>query len=229
MGKSWPVDVDIETIVNDFIEPNDLTNYLTNEQKSHQRNIAEARKNITLELSQTPGVLGVIPIPEGTQGSKTFDIIAITLKPDNNNLSPEEINTALKLLYDQIQDSANSKQDLIEDNRLDLGNIEIYTNGKPLSDYRVDSQFDSEFSPSQIFQIHRIKVAKRSTDFKYKEEYTDHAMAMARPSHNLDDNNNIPTLSNSYTTQEGTHLTYTPFNQAMFQLSAQKALGLDLA
>ncbi|MEY3470886.1 MAG: hypothetical protein RLZZ223_236 [Candidatus Parcubacteria bacterium] len=223
IGTSQPLSFDVEQIIDEFIEPNDLTN----EQKYHQRDIAESRQNITKKLSETPGVVAVIPIPEGTQGSKIFDIIAITLKPDNN-LSTDEINIALKLLYAQIQDSANSKQDLIEDNRLDLGNIEIYTNGKPLSDYRVDSQFDSEFNPSQIFQIHRIKVAKRSTDFKYKDEYTEHSMAMARPSHNLEDNNNIPTLSNSYTTQEETHLTYTPFNQAMFQLSAQRALGLDL-
>lgn len=223
MGKSHPVDININKIVGNFLEPNDLTR----EQRQRQGDIAEARQNITQELSQTPGIVGVIPIPEGTQGSKIFDIIAITLKPDNT-LSPDEINIALKFLYFQIQDSAKSRQDLIEDNRLDLGNIEIYTNGKPLADFTGDNQPDSELNPSQIFQLHRVKFAKRSTDFKYKKEYTDHALAMTRPSQSLEDNNNIPTLTYSYTTQEGTHLTLAPFNQAMFQLSAKEALGLDL-
>lgn len=217
IGKSWPVDVDIEEIVKDFIE-----------QGSRQNDIAETRKNITTELSKTPGVLGVIPMAGGTKGSKTFDIIAITLKPDIT-LSPKEINTALKLLYSQIQNSANAKKAEIEANILDTNNIEIYSNGKPLADFTGDNQPDSELNPAQIFQLHTIKVAKRSTDFKYKKEYADNAMAMARPSHNLDDNNNIPTLTNSYTTQEGTHLAASQFNQAIFQLSAQQALGLDLA
>lgn len=225
IGTSQPLRIDIGEIVDEFIEPNDLTN----EHKSHQRDIAVVRQNITQELSQTPGVLGVIPMAGETQGSKTFNIIAITLKPDNNNLSPEEINIALKLLYSQIQNSANAKKAEREANILDPNNIEIYSNGKPLADFTGDNQPDSELNLAQIFQLHRIKVAKRSTDFKYKKEYADHAMAMARPSHNLDDNNNIPTLTNSYTTQEGTHLILAPFNQAMFQLSAQQALGLDLA
>lgn len=217
IGKSWPVDVDIDKIVKDFIE-----------QGSRQNDIAETRQNITTELSKTPGVLGVIPMAGGTKGSKTFDIIAITLKPDIT-LSPKEINTALKLLYSQIKTSANSKKAEIKANILDPNNIEIYSNGQPLADFTEDNKPESELNPTQIFQLHSIKVAKRSTDFKYKEEYTDHAMAMARPSHNLDDNNNIPTLSDSYTIQGEYGLTYTPFNQAMFQLSAQKALGLDLA
>lgn len=225
IGTSQPLRIDIGEIVYEFIEPNDLTN----EQKSHQRNIAEARKNITQELSQTPGVLGVIPMAGEVEGSKNFDIIAITLNPDNNNLSPEEINIALKLLYSQIQNSANSKQGLIEANILDPSNIEIYSDGKPLADFTEDNKPESELDPSQIFQLHTIKVAKRSTDFKYKKEYTAHAMAMVRPSQSLEDNNNIPTLTNSYTTQGENGLTYTPFNQAMFQLSAQQALGLDLA
>ena len=165
-----------------------------------------------------------------TEGSKNFDIIAITLKPDTN-LSPEEINTALKLLYSQIQDSAKSRQDLIEDNRLDTNNIEMYVNGSLLLDMTETEQLDLRLNPAQIFQLHPIKVAKRSTDFKYKKEYTEHAMAMTRPPNSLEDNNNnnIPTLTSSYTTQEGTHLTPAPFNQAMFQLSAQRALNLYLA
>lgn len=225
MGKSHPVDIDINKIVGNFLEPNDLTR----EQRQRQGDIAEARQNITQELSQTPGIVGVIPIPEGTQGSKIFDIIAITLKPDNT-LSPDEINIALKLLYSQIQSSANSSDNLalINANRLDPNTIEIYTNGQPLADFTGDNQPDSELNPSQIFQLHRVKFAKRSTDFKYKKEYTDHALAMTRPSQSLEDNNNIPTLTYSYTTQEGTHLTLAPFNQAMFQLSAKEALGLDL-
>ncbi len=165
IGTSQPLRIDIGEIVYEFIEPNDLTN----EQKSHQRNIAEARKNITQELSQTPGVLGVIPMAGEVEGSKNFDIIAITLKPDNNNLSPEEINIALKLLYSQIQNSANSKQGLIEANILDPSNIEIYSDGKPLADFTEDNKPESELDPSQIFQLHTIKVAKRSTDFKYKK------------------------------------------------------------
>lgn len=217
IGESWPVDVDIDKIVKDFIE-----------QGSRQNDIAETRQNITTELSKTPGVLGVIPMAGGTKGSKTFNIIAITLKP-NTNLSPEEINTALKLLYSQIQNSANSKKAEIKANILDPNNIEIYSNGQPLADFTEDNKPESELNPSQIFQLHTIKVAKRSTDFQYRKEYTNHAMAMARPSHNLDDNNNIPTLSYSYTIQGEYGLTYTPFNQAMFQLSAQRALGLDLA
>lgn len=224
IGKSQPLSVDIDKIVDEFIEPNDLTP----EYKSHQNNITETRRNITIELSQTPGVLGVIPMAGETKGSKTFDIIAITLKP-NITLSPEEINTALKLLYSQIKTSANSKKAEIEANILDHNNIEIYTNGKPLADFTGDNQPNSELNPSQIFQLHRVKVAKRSTDFKHKKEYADHAMAMARPAQDLDDNNNIPTLTNSYTTHEGTHLILAPFNRAIFQLSAQQALGLDLA
>lgn len=225
IGKSWPVDVDIDEIVDNFIEPN---NGLTKEQIRRQSDIAEARQNITAELSKTPGVLGVIPMAGETEGSKNFDIIAITLKP-NTNLSPEEINTALKLLYSQIQDSANSRQDLIEDNRLDTNNIEMYVNGSLLLlDIPETEQLDLRLNPAQIFQLHPTKVARRSTDFKYTEEYKNHSRAMARPSQKLD-NNNIPTLTNSYTTQEGTHLTPAPFNQAMFQLSAQRALNLHLA
>ena len=222
IGKSQPLSVDIDKIVDEFIEPNDLTT----EHKSHQNNIAETRQNITQELSKTPGVLGVIPMAGETEGSKNFDIIAIILKPDIT-LSPEEINTALKLLYSQIQTSANSKKAEIKANILDPNNIEIYTNGKPIADFTGDNKPESELNPSQIFQLHRVKVAKRSTDFKYKEEYTDHVMAMARPSQSLEDNNNIPTLTNSYTTQEGTYLVSTQFNPAMFQLSAQQALGLE--
>lgn len=129
----------------------------------------------------------------------------------------------IKLLYSQIQNSANAKKAEREANILDTNNIEIYTNGKPIADFTEDNKPESELNPSQIFQLHKVKVAKRSTDFKHKEEYTDHSMAIARPSQGL------PTLTNSYTTHEGTHLTYTQFNQAMFQLSAQNALGLDLA
>lgn len=221
-GKSWPVDVDIEKIVNNFIEPNNLTK----DQIGRQNSIADTRQNITTELSKTPGVLGVIPMAGETEGSKNFDIIAITLKPDIT-LSPEEIDTALKLLYSQIQDSANSRQDLIEDNRLDNNNIEMYVNGSLLLDMTKAEQLDLRLNTAQIFQLHRVKVAKKSTDFKYKEEYTDHAMAMTRPPQSLEDNNNIPTLTNSYTPQEGTYLVSTQFNPAMFQLSAQQALGLE--
>jgi hypothetical protein len=90
----------------------------------------------------------------------------------------------------------------------------------------VDTQSDLDLS--KIFQLHRIKIAKRSTDFKYKEEYTEHYMAMSRPAQNLEDNSNIPTLTNSYTAQEDIRLISTPFNKAIFQLSAQQALGLPL-
>ena len=72
-------------------------------------------------------------------------------------------------------------------------------------------------------------MPKDQQTLNIKKEYTDHAMDMVRPSQSLEDNNNIPTLTNSYTTQGENGLTYTPFNQAMFQLSAQQALGLDLA
>lgn len=219
MGKSHPVDININKIVGNFVEPNDLTR----EQRQRQGDIAEARQNITQELSQTPGIVGVIPIPEGTQGSKFFDIIAITLRP-NTNLSPEEINIALKFLYFQIQDSAKSRQDLIEDNRLDLGNIEIYTNGKPLADFTEHNQPDSELDPSQIFQLHPIKVAKRYSDVQYNEPYVEKSMAIARPSRDLSDYINIPTLTDSYNSKDGK----VKFNQAMFQLSAKEALGLDL-
>jgi hypothetical protein len=222
LGKSQALGIDIKEIVNEFIESNDLTS----EQKFHQGDITEARQNITTELSQTPGIVGVIPMPGETQGSKVFDIIAITLKPDNL-LPPDEVNKAMKLLYYQIQTFAKSQTYLIEDNKLDLNNIEIYTNGKILGEYEVDTQSDLDLS--KIFQLHRIKIAKRSTDFKYKEEYTDHYMAMSRPAQSLDDNSSIPTLTYSYTTQEDTRLVSTPFNKAMFQLSVQQALGLPLA
>jgi|GEM_PF-970332 len=220
IGKSYPVSVDINKIVGNFVEPNDLTR----EQLQRQGDIAEARQNITKELSQTPGVLGVIPIAGETEGSKFFDIIAITLRP-NTNLSPEEINIALKFLYFQIQDSAKSRQDLIEDNRLDLGNIEIYTNGKPLADFTEHNQPDSELDPSQIFQLHPIKVAKRYSDVQYNEPYVEKSMAIARPSRDLSDYINIPTLTDSYNSKDGK----VKFNQAMFQLSAQRALDLYLA
>jgi hypothetical protein len=220
IGKSYPVGVDIEKIVDNFVEPNNLTR----EQVSRQNDIAAVRQNITQELSQTPGVLGVIPIAGETEGSKFFDIITITLRP-NTNLSPEEINIALKLLYSQIQDSAKSRQDLIEANRLDTNNIEMYVNGSLLLDMAKIEQLDLRLDPAQIFQLHPIKVARRSTDFKYKEEYTDHSMAMSRPAQNLEDKSNIPTLTDSYTSQDGK----VKFNQARFQLSAQRALDLYLA
>jgi hypothetical protein len=220
IGKSYPVGVDINKIVDYFVEPNDLTR----EQRQKQGDITEARQNITKELSQTPGVLGVIPIAGETEGSKFFDIIAITLRP-NTNLSPEEINIALKFLYFQIQDSAKSRQDLIEDNRLDLGNIEIYTNGKPLADFTEHNQPDSELDPSQIFQLHPIKVAKRYSDVQYNESYVKKSMAIVRPSRDLSDYSNIPTLTDSYNSKDGK----VKFNQAMFQLSAQRALDLYLA
>jgi hypothetical protein len=220
IGKSYPVGVDINKIVDYFVEPNDLTR----EQRQKQGDITEARQNITKELSQTPGVLGVIPMAGETEGSKNFDIIAITLKP-NTNLSPEEINIALKFLYFQIQDSAKLRQDLIEDNRLDLGNIEIYTNGKPLADFTEHNQPDSELDPSQIFQLHPIKVAKRYSDVQYNEPYVEKSMAIARPSRDLSDYGNIPTLTDSYNSKDSK----VKFNQARFQLSAQRALDLYLA
>jgi hypothetical protein len=220
IGKSYPVGVDINKIVDYFVEPNDLTR----EQRQKQGDITEARQNITKELSQTPGVLGVIPMAGETEGSKNFDIIAITLKP-NTNLSPEEINIAIKLLYSQIQDSAKSRQALIEANRLDLGNIEICTNGKPLADFTEHNQPDSELDPSQIFQLHPIKVAKRYSDVQYNESYVKKSMAIVRPSRDLSDYSNIPTLTDSYNSKDSK----VKFNQARFQLSAQRALDLYLA
>jgi plasmid maintenance system antidote protein VapI len=220
IGNSHPVDIDIEKIVDNFVEPNNLTR----EQMRRQNDIAEARQNITAELSKTPGVLGVIPMTIETEGSKNFDIIAITLKPDTN-LSPEEINTALKLLYSQIQDSAKSRQDLIEDNRLDTNNIEMYVNGSLLLDMTETEQLDLRLNPAQIFQLHPIKVAKRYSDVQYDEAYSKQSMAQARPSRSLGDYSNIPTLTNSYNSKDGK----VQFNQAMFQLSAQRALNLYLA
>ena len=197
IGKSQSLNLDIERIVNQFIEV----------KQYHQPDIADARQTIITELSQTPGVVGVIPLPEGTQGTQNFDIIAITLK--SNNVSPDKIDKALKLLYSQIQTSAQ-KRDEVSQNILDVNNIELYTNGKDI-------------------ELHRIKVAKRSTDFKYHQEYNPHNQAMSRYSQNWDNRNNIPTLTDSYCYSERGDLITTPFNKSLFQLSAQQVLGLPLA
>ena len=216
IGKSQSLNLDIERIVNQFIEV----------KQYHQPDIADARQTIITELSQTPGVVGVIPLPEGTQGTQNFDIIAITLK--SNNVSPDKIDKALKLLYSQIQTSAQ-KRDEVSQNILDVNNIELYTNGKDIEEKLIESQSDTELDLYQIFQLHRIKVAKRSTDFKYHQEYNPHNQAMSRYSQNWDNRNNIPTLTDSYCYSERGDLITTPFNKSLFQLSAQQVLGLPLA
>jgi hypothetical protein len=73
--KSKALKLNIEELVNQFIETE-----LTREESLHQIFVHDSKNTILQELRQVPGVVGIIPLAEGTIGSKNADIIAITLK-----------------------------------------------------------------------------------------------------------------------------------------------------
>jgi hypothetical protein len=217
LGKSKAFDIDINKLIEQFMEASP-----TRDESYRQRNITETRQSILTELRQTPGVVGVIPIPEGTAGSKSADIIAITLKsPDN--ISPDEINNGLKLLYSQIQRSAN----LIDFNSLDSDNIDLYTAKDEIS--LAEHQQNSTRDLSSLFQLHLIKIAKRSTDFKYDTNYSPETQATAKFSRDWDNPNNISVLTDSYYTNLDGKSTKSELNRALLQLSIQDILGIPLA
>jgi hypothetical protein len=217
LGASKAFDIDINKLIEQFMEVSP-----TREESYRQKNITETRQSILTELRQTPGVVGVIPIPEGTAGSKSADIIAITLKyPDN--ISPDEINNGLTLLYSQIQSSAN----LIGVNSLDSDNIDLYTAKDEIS--LAEHQPNSTRDLSSLFQLHRIKIAKRSTDFKYDTNYRPETQATAKFSLDWDNPNNISVLTDSYCENSDGKITKADFNRALFQLSVQDILDISLA
>ena len=91
VGKAKSFKLDINKLVNEFIEVDS-----TKDQVYRQKDIVESKSIVIKELSQTPGVVGVIPLPEGSVGSHSGDVIAITL--ESSDLTPDEVNQALNLL-----------------------------------------------------------------------------------------------------------------------------------
>ncbi len=215
LGKSKAFDIDINSILHQFIDTE-----LTKDESFRQKDITENKNNIITELRQTPGIVGVIPMAEGTIGSKNADIMAITLKKE---LSPDEINNALQILYAQIQKSARSR----DINTLDFDNIDLYNQNGRIT--LSETQSDSTITLSELFQVHLIKVAKRSTDLKYDHTYQPHNQAMAKFSQDWNNPNNISSLSDSFYEKKDDKIAKKDFNRDLFQLSVQDVLNLPLA
>jgi hypothetical protein len=220
IGRAKAFKLDINKLVNEFTEVES-----TKDQVYRQRDIVEAKSIVIKELSQTPGVVGVIPLPEGSVGSHSGDVIAITLK--SSDFTPDEVNQALNLLYSQILNSTNP----IDKPNLDIYNIEIQGKDFIIDNDNFTSSKTMNLDLSKIFQLHKIKITKRLENLKYESTYQPHTQAMAKFSEEWDDPNNIATLTDGlYTPEYGNErISKQNLNVDMFQLSVQQILDLELA